>query len=211
MIARDRQDGIALVAVLVFLLVIAAVAALKGGEELGEINLAVTDAELRQVEYVAQAGMQRAIWMAERSACTGDFTVPLTSLDADSYSATATGTGTTTAYSVFSDQDAWIRSDNPTNNQGGNNDLHIRFEGGDVEQALVRFDLSALAVGARVNSASAWFYIENGKDHPEGAITVHRVTADWTDTTVTWDSFNAAFETQPLASISPEIQPGEGI
>ncbi|MGI9343249.1 MAG: DNRLRE domain-containing protein, partial [Gammaproteobacteria bacterium] len=197
-----------MVAVLVFLLVVAAAVALRGGEELGEIHVAAADAEARRLDYAAQAGLQRAIWMAENSACAGDFTIPATSLDADKYSATATGVGTTTAFTLPVDQDAWIREDNPTNNDGSNDDVHIRGEAGKLEQALVRFDLAALPAGARINSASIWFYVEGGGEHPEGAITLHRITADWAEMAVTWDSLNGSFDPAVLGTIPAQAAGG---
>ena len=129
------------------------------------------------------------------------FVVPATTLDAGTYTATTTGLGTTTSYNLAVDQDAWIRSDQPTTNNGTNIDQHIRYQSGIVEHALYRFDLSSLSAGARVNSASAWFYIEAAKEHPEGPITVHRVTTDWVETAATWDNMNGNFETAEVATI----------
>ena len=201
-----NQSGIALVAVLVFLLVIAAVVALKGGEELGEIHVAAADAEVRRIDYVAQAGLQHALWRARGSACSGDFTLAANTLGPDSYVATTSGGATSTAHVLSADQDAWIRSDNPGNTGGG--DQHIRFEGGNIEQALYRFDLSALPAGAQINAATAWFYLEGGKEHPEGPLTVHRITADWTEAGATWDTLNGNFEAFDLAMIPAQATGG---
>ncbi len=92
----------------------------------------------------------------------GDVTIPATALGADSYSATVTGAAAGTAYTLAADQDAWIRSDDVTKNNGTGADQHIKFEGGNIEHALTRFDLSALPTGAQVNSAIAWFYVSTG-------------------------------------------------
>jgi len=188
-----------LVAVLVFLLVIAAVVALKGGEELGEIHLAAADAEARRIDYAAQAGLQHAVWQARNNSCSGDFTIPATAIGPDTYTASTTGGGSHTGYTLFADQDAWIRSDNPT--ATGGLDQHIRFQGGNIEQALYRFNLSTLPAGARIQSAVAWFYLELTKEHPEGPLTVHRVTADWTEAGATWDGLNGNIETAALGMI----------
>lgn len=197
--AAKRQSGIAIVTVLVFLLVIAAVVALRGGEELSQTQISMADTEARRIDYVAEAGLQRALWLAGDSSCSGDFTVPTTGLGPDSYSATTTGGGTTVPYVLSADQDAWIRSDNPTNTGGG--DQHIRAEGGNIEQALYRFDLSSLPAGAQINSATAWFYLEGGKEHPEGPLRAQRILVDWTEAGATWDLLNGNFEAATLAMI----------
>ncbi len=200
------QSGIAMVAVLVFLLVIAAVVALKGGEELGEIHLAAADAEVRRLDYVAQAGMQRALWQAENASCTGDFTIPATAIGPDTYSASTTGGGTNTVYTLLADQDAWIRSDNPTNTGGG--DQHVRSEGINFERPLYRFDLSSLPPNAQVKSAIAWFYLESGKEHPEGPVTINRVTADWTESDATWEALGDKLDPAALGMIPAQAVGG---
>ncbi len=194
-----HQSGIALVTVLVFLMVIAAMVVLRSGEHLGEIQLAAADAEVRRIDYVAQAGLQHALWRAQDNACTGDFTIPATNIGPDSYSAIGTGGASASTYSLSVDQDAWIRSDNPSDNKGTDNTLHVRFDGSDFEQPLYRFDLSTLPAGSRINSAVARFYVDG--EHPEGPLTVHRVTADWTEADATWNSVGDKYETQPLAQI----------
>ncbi|MDJ0926913.1 MAG: DNRLRE domain-containing protein [Gammaproteobacteria bacterium] len=196
-----NQSGIAVVSVLVFLLVIAAVVALRGGEELGEIQLAAADAEARRIDYAAQAGLQHALWRARESACQGDFTIPPTAIGPDTYSATTSGGGNSSFYTLTVDQDAWVRSDNTGQNNGNTNDLHTRFENGKIEQSLVRFDLSPIPANARINSASVFFYVELNKEHPEGSITLHRITADWAENAVTWDSFNSGYDAVPLGMI----------
>ncbi|MFW2403867.1 MAG: DNRLRE domain-containing protein [Gammaproteobacteria bacterium] len=204
---RRNQSGIALVAVLVFLLVIAAVVALRGGEELGEIHLASADMEVRRLDYAAAAGMQHARWQARNASCMGDFTIAETAIGPDKYSAASTGGGSNTVYSVVPDQDAWIRSDNPTNTGAGRQ--HIRSEGPVLERALFRFDLATLPSAAQVRSAVAWFYLEPGKEHPQGPIDVHRITADWTEDGATWADVNDKFDAARLAMIP--AQPTGGV
>lgn len=198
------QSGFALLPVAVALIVVASIVLLINYQGATSVNRVASDVEANQAHYIAEAGLQHALWQARNSKCTGDFSIPSTALGSDSYSATSTGGGTTTAYTLAVDQDAWIRSDNPTTNNGSNADLHIRFESGNIEQPLVRFDLSSLPANAQINSASLWFYIETGKEHPEGHITLHRVTTDWIESDVTWDSFNGSYDATALGMISAQ-------
>ena len=199
-------SGFVLMQVMLALVVVAALALLLNLEGPMGVEQVAAEAEALQVDALVRAGMARAEWTLQVNECGGDFTVPSTALDAGTFTATTTGLGTTTTYNLTVDQDAWIRSDNTTSNNGTNIDQHIRFESGNVEQPLVRFDLASLPAGAQINSASAWFYIEAGKEHPEGPVTVHRVTEDWTETGATWDTMSGNFEFSVLATISAQDQ-----
>ena len=68
----------------------------------------------------------------------------------------------------------------------------------------MRFDLSTLPANAQINSAALWFYIESGKEHPEGPVSIHKIIADWTEGGVTWDSFNANFDNTAIGMIPPQ-------
>ncbi len=198
------QSGFALLPVAIALVVVASIILLINFQGASSVNRVASDLEANQAHYIAQAGMQHAIWQAQNSKCTGDFTIPTTTIGSDSYIASTTGGGTTTSYTLSVDQDAWIRSDDTTSNNGANADLHIRFETGKVEQPLVRFDLSTLPANAQINSAALWFYIESGKEHPEGPVTIHRITSDWIESDVTWDSFNGSYDATALGTIGAQ-------
>ena len=211
--SRKSQRGYLLITVVVMLFLVASVAMLLNHDSAISANTASTELEAARADYVAQAGMQHALWRAQNNACMGDVSIPATTLGNDSYTATITGAAAGTAYTLAADQDAWIRNDDVTKNNGGTPDQHIRFESGNVEQALTRFDLSSLPADAQINSAIAWFYVTptgaGGGAHPEGPITVHRVTADWTETGATWENMNGNFESSKLATIP--AQPVDGV
>jgi len=61
---------------------------------------------------------------------------------------------------------------------------------GEERESLVRFDLSAIPAGATINSAIFSAYNTN---NAQSDIRLHRVTAPWIESTVTWQSFNAAY------------------
>lgn len=195
------QRGFALLPVAIAITVIASIALLINYQSSINVSEVASNVEVSQVEYITEAGMQHALWQARNTSCAGDVTIATTTLGSGSYDATSTGGGTSTAYTLSVDQDAWIRSDDTGINNGSAIDLHIRFESGNVEQPLVRFDLSSLPTGAQINSAALWFYIEAGKEHPEGAVTIHRIIEDWTEAGVTWDSFNASYDSAVIGMI----------
>ena len=49
----------------------------------------------------------------------------------------------------------------------------------------------------------AWFYVI--KEHPQGPVDIHRITADWTETDATWDSMGANIDSALLASIPTQV------
>jgi hypothetical protein len=200
-----QQHGYILLPVVLGITLVATIAFMINHENATNLKTLNNDFEAAQADYVVQAGMAHATWFVQRSGCAGDATMTAVPLGAHSYSATVTGGGgSNTAYDLSVDQDAWIRSDQVDTNNGGNADQHIRFESGNIEQALFRFDLSSLTPGARINSASAWFYVKGTGTHPEGSLTVHKVTADWTEVGATWANMNGNFETPVLGSIAAQ-------
>lgn len=199
-----RQTGFVLFTVLVTLAVMASIILyVSYSSSIG------ADAPQRQLEadrasYLAEAAMQHATWVNQNGACVGDVSLPAGTLGNDSYAATITGAGSTARVTANVDQDAWIRSDDITRNNGSGSDQHVRFETGKSEHALFRFDLSGIAPNTRINSAVAWFFIEANKPHPEGTVTVHRVTENWTEAGATWETMNGRYDSSVLATMPPQ-------
>jgi len=191
------QRGYLLITVVVALFLIATIAVLLTEGSAINANTASTELEAARAEYVAQAGMKHALWRAGNNACMGDVTIPATTLGNDTYTATITGAAAGTFYTLTADQDAWIRDDQPTTNKGGDSSLHIKDS--QVEQPLYRFDLSSLPAGAQINYAVASFHVSG--EHPEGPVTVHRITAGWNEGDVTWDSISGNVDSGILAAI----------
>ena len=211
--SRKRQRGYLLITVVVALFLLATVAVLLTRGSAISANTASSELEAARAKYVAEAGMQHALWRAQNNACMGNVTIPATTLGPDRYAASITGAAAGTAYLLSADQDAWIRSDDVTKNNGTTAEQHIRFESGNTEHALTRFDLSSLPAGSQVNAATAWFHITTsgpgGGAHPEGPVTVHSVTADWTETDATWATMNGKYDSSALATIPS--QPDNGV
>jgi hypothetical protein len=194
--------------VMMTLTLIATIAFMMHHESTVNIKILNNNLEVKQAEYVAQAGLNHALWQTARQGC-GPYT-DLTSqpLAADSYTTTlTTDLGTTSSYSIPVDQDTWIRSDMPASNKATDSQLHIRFEAGIIERPMYRYDLSIIGANTPILSATAWFYVT--KEHPEGPLDIHPLTADWSDTGATWNTMGNQMDTTVLASIAP--QPVAGV
>ncbi len=206
-VRNDVQAGYILLPVVLLITLIAAMAFLINNDSVINRNTTTANIATEKVQKIVHAGLEHAIWFTQASACAGDFTLPVHTLDKGNYSATVTTPGgTTTSYSLPADQDAWFRSDSVTQNKGVTADMHIRMDEGKLEYSLYRFDLSSLPVGSQINSASAWLRVTGDGEFPEGPLTAHRVTADWTEIGATWDTMSTNFDSAIIASIQAQSQ-----
>jgi len=211
---QSTQHGYILLPVVLFITVIATIAFLINNDSTINGKLTAAEIEAEKVQQVARAGLAHAVWGAQNSGCAGDMsmtTVPFGQGGAGSYTATITTPGgTTTGYpNLPADQDAWIRSDDITKNNGGLSSNHLRMESGNLEYAVVRFDLSSLPSGAQINSAVARFYVKATKGHPEGPVNLHRATADWTEADATWETMGDNFDSATLNTIPAQPLAGD--
>ena len=197
----NRQRGYLLITVVAMLFVFSAIVMLLIYDSSNNARSASSDLEAARAGYVARAGMQNALWRAQNNACLGNVAVPITDLGDDTFDATISGAAAGSLVIVDADQDAWIRNDDTTKNNGKTDSNHVRYESGKIEQVLTRFDVSSISSKARINSAIAWFHLKTGKDHPQGHISVHEIYADWSETSVTWDSFGGAYRAAAVSAI----------
>jgi hypothetical protein len=100
----------------------------------------------------------------------------------------------------FTVEDTFIASDRPTKNWGTNINVLAGKVNGGVRRTLFKFDTASIPKRARVTSATLKLHILNDYNAAGTQLKVHRVTAPWTESAVTWQSFNNAFDPQPLAS-----------
>ena len=164
--------------------------------------------------YVAEAGLTHQRWLLDQSNCAGYTNLSSEPFGSHTYSTTVTPTsgspvaitataalsdGTVGAYArsdvpVYGDpgvavlqpagRDSWIRSSNPTQNRGSDQDLEVD---GDAERALIWFDVaSAIPLGARVTDAQLGLHLQSLG--PNVDMSVHRVTRAWTEGGVTWNT-----------------------
>ncbi len=68
-------------------------------------------------------------------------------------------------------------------------------------QALLRFDLASIPAGATITSAS--LQLTNASSIGAGPVNLHRATAPWVETTVSYASYGNAFDATVLASFNP--------
>ncbi|MCU7935398.1 MAG: DNRLRE domain-containing protein [Candidatus Thiodiazotropha sp. (ex Dulcina madagascariensis)] len=203
-----RQQGYIMLPVMITVALVATIAFMMSHESNVNIKTLNNDLEAKQAEYVAQAGLNHALWQTGQQGC-GPYT-DLTSqpLAGNSYTTTlTTDLGSTTSYPITVDQDTWIRSDQPTVNKATDSKLHIRFEGGTIERPMYRYDLSPIAANSSILSATAWFYVN--KEHTEGPVDIHRLTADWAETDATWETMGNQMDSTVLATIP--TQPVAGV
>jgi len=197
---RRAAAGYILLPVAVAIALIAVIAYLSSRQSSMDINLGANEVVASQVEYISQAGLQHALRNLAQQGCGPYTDLSNVSLGNGSYSSALTaGLGTTTAYRLAVDQDSWIDESQPGDSNGNAASLSIGFDGSDEARALFRYDLSTVPVESSVLSAVAWFYIDG--QHPEGAIDLHRISADWDEGTATWHELGDSFFGEVLASI----------
>lgn len=68
-----------------------------------------------------------------------------------------------------------------------------------IARALIKWDLPVIPAGYTLTSATANVYVSNAN---LTTVRVHRVTAPWTESTVTWNSFAGAFDSATIATVT---------
>ena len=205
---RLRQSGYILLPVMLAAVLVAAIAfTMNHGSGMGARTIS-NELQAAQAHYVAEAGLQHALWQTKQQGCGPYANLTNQALGSDSYTTNLTsGLGSTSSYSIPVDQDSWIRSDHPDDNMSDDSALHIRFEGGVIDRPMYRYDLSSLPADASILSATAWFYVSN--EHPEGPADIHLVTRDWNEGDASWTTMGDAMDNTVLASIP--IQPEKDV
>ncbi len=153
MIRSGKQTGYILLPVIVVITLVAAIALLMNTESALESNTAGSELDAQQAQYVAEAGLNHALWLNRQQGCGpyGDLTDE--PLDNDKYTTVlTTDLGSTNAVTISVDQDAWIRSDQPTINKAIDLELHTRNETLGTERPLLSYDLSPIAANASMRA-----------------------------------------------------------
>lgn len=100
--------------------------------------------------------------------------------------------------------DAYIWAKYPGYNDGANTYTNVGLVGGYEKQALYRFGLDFIPEGSIVTSATFGTIMYSQASQPLG---VHRVTAPWSEATVTWSNFAGSFDAS-LEAILPVTSSG---
>jgi uncharacterized repeat protein (TIGR01451 family) len=98
------------------------------------------------------------------------------------------GAGDPITTTLFPVRDTFIRSDQADANFGTADELRTRGPG-NVHRALVAFDLGSIPSTATIDTAELRLDVTNTDNEP---VTVHEVTAAWSETQVTWNERDAS-------------------
>ena len=201
-----RQKGFILLSVVVTMVLLATIVFLLNYQGALDAGISRTHIEDLDGEYVVRAGMQHALWQLQQQGCGPYTDITDQPFAGHSYSATFTPNnagGTVTTYTVAVSDDAWIKSDAPTQNYGGDAQLrtYFDFSPSTTQRTLYRFDVAAAGIpsGALVVSAVAKIFVLDSNS--SASVTVHRINADWTESTVNWDSINASYDFSSIGSV----------
>lgn len=94
--------------------------------------------------------------------------------------------------------DATLWQSSPTWNEGAGILLQTGTGSAGPRAALIRFDLSAMPPGARVHSAA--LTLDQSYRATASTVRAHLVEAPWTESTVTWQSFEDAYDPAVIGS-----------
>lgn len=115
--------------------------------------------------------------------------------------------GQSQTVSLIADGDAVIDQQLPTtviNNGAGNlvtnPNYYAVWSQFEREMSLISFDLSSIPAGSTISSAKITIQGLNTSAWNSRTIQLHKVTSPWSETTVTWNSFNGAYSATAIAS-----------
>ncbi len=218
------QSGVTMLPVAIIIAVVGSIAYLISNQTTFNVNSVSAYSEDTYTDYVAQAGLQHALWTANKSGCS-NYAMVDTAFGAHSYNAvfaptdespvniTVTGTlanGNTRSitrnnvpiYDYTSPatiilqpgsegKDSFIEGQSSHTDHNKENDNHLRINSQSTKEdrILIQFDLSTLPSTAIIESASLELNVSNNKGLAS-TIEVYRITRDWTEDGVTWESYN---------------------
>ncbi len=201
---QSKQKGYILLPVVIIISLISIVALMMNMESALGTGASTSERESDQSRYVAEAGLQHALWQVEQAGCGPYSDIVGEVFGNNSYDAGITPnqvSGAVTAYTVGVSDDAYIKKSTPAQNYGSDAQLRTYADLVNLERAIYRFDLDAAGIPNGAHVVSAMFNIFVIDPNATLSVNIHRITADWSEDTVTWDSINDEFEAGVLASI----------
>ena len=111
--------------------------------------------------------------------------------------------GSTTIIIHTSNADSYIESSTPTTNYGTSTKLKVDPKAVSIKRSLLSFDLSSIPVGQVIVKAVLSLYLSTPPSTSR-VLEVHQVTANWTESGVTWN-------TQPRFQLMPTSTNSTGI
>ena len=207
MIRNNNQHGFILLPVIIAIVLIATIAFLLNNQSALNVDETAGVLEAEQAEQIARAGLAHTSWGVQNTGCAGDMSMPSVAFGPGSYSTTVESAATTTQYTFNPDQDANVIESSPTANDGSSAELIIKENtAAGMRRAVVHFDLSSIPAGARVASATAWFY--ETLNNNASPVKIHPVTAAWTEAAVTWDNIGTNYDSQVFGVLPQQSAAG---
>jgi len=105
-------------------------------------------------------------------------------------------------YTVVADRDSFIKEDKPNEINDTQADVEVKSGAGNTNRhwSLFGFTMPAIPANEYVTSAQLQLFVSRNDNVP---VEFHRVTAAWTESTVTWGNFAGAYDATILATLTP--------
>jgi hypothetical protein len=215
MTRAEQQNGFILLPVVLLISLVATLAFMLNHESAQDTGIVGSLAELKQSEYVAQAGLQHSLQQLAAAGCGPytDFTDE--PFGSHKYSASITPNnagGVVTTYTVQVSDDAYIMN-NASSAQNFGSDSQLQTFANlfltDIRRSLFRFDIvsTGIPAGAQIISAVARIFVVDS--NASTSVSVHQITADWTEAMVNWDNINTSHDAATIATIATGAPVGQ--
>jgi hypothetical protein len=105
-------------------------------------------------------------------------------------------------YTFLAAQDAWVNEANPTANYGNATYMSVKDRSG-LAEGYLKFnqaDLDTL-LNKPITSASLFLYQYQGTNSPGDTLNLHRITSDWDESTVDWNS-RPGYAAEPVSALA---------
>jgi hypothetical protein len=105
-----------------------------------------------------------------------------------------------TVVTVSPDRDSWLKSGNPGDNFGNQQELLVQTKGREAARTVFHFDLSSIPSGSVIESAVVNLWVSQSGNQ---TVKVHRITDGWTEGGVTWGNTGDDIDAAEAASFTP--------
>jgi len=200
---QPKQKGYILLPVVIIITMISIVALMMNMESALGTGASSSERESDEARYVAEAGLNHALWQVEQAGCGPYTDMAGQSFGDHSYDASITPNqvgGAVTNYTVGVSDDAYIKNTTATQNYGSDAQLRTYADFVTIERPIYRFDLDTAGIPNGAHVVSAMFNIFIVDPNETLGVNIHRITEDWSEDTVTWDSINDKFDASVVAS-----------
>ena len=105
-------------------------------------------------------------------------------------------------YTVVADRDSFIKEDKQNEVNDTQADVEVKSGAGNTNRhwALFGFTMPAIPANEYVTSAQLQLFVSRNDSVP---VEFHRITAAWTEPTVTWGNFAGAYDATILTTVTP--------